>query len=138
MQIGNVFQEAWAGRPGIDGTPEFHLDVVDAELLDKTQAAVRRDAGVLARERLGDDTNPQNDGADRSLSDLEANDVDGRPEEPLAVQELANLGTQLFPDDVDLVVEDGAELLPLTISLGPGGHRPWRGARAVHEHMGRI
>ena len=52
VQIGNRFQEAWAGRLGIDGTPEFHFDVGHAELLEKTQAAVRRGTGVLAREYL--------------------------------------------------------------------------------------
>ena len=55
VQIGNGFQEAWAGRPGIDGAPEFHFDVGHAELLEKTQAAVRRGAGVLAREYLTTD-----------------------------------------------------------------------------------
>jgi hypothetical protein len=48
--------------------------------------------------------------ADSSISDLEENNVNGCPEEPLIVQELANLGTQLLPDNVDLMMEDRAEL----------------------------
>jgi hypothetical protein len=90
--------------------------------------------GLLAEESLGSDTNPKDDGTDGfSLSDLDkANDVYGRPEDPLGIQELANLGTQLLSDNVKLMAEDWAELLQLAISLESGGHNPRCGPRTVH------
>ena len=64
--------------------------------------------GALKEESLRSDANPKDDGTDSfSLSDLDkANDVYGRPEDPLGIQELANLGTQLLPDNVKLMAED--------------------------------
>src|SRR5258708_21159811 len=60
------------------------LDVVDSELLEKVQAAVRHGVGILTGECLGSDTNPKHDGADGlSLSNLDkANEVYGRPPNP--------------------------------------------------------
>ncbi|KAG6888521.1 hypothetical protein C0992_008319 [Termitomyces sp. T32_za158] len=108
VQIGNRFQEA--GRLGMDGAPEFHLDVGDVKLLENIQTAIRRDGRPRQRTSQGK-TNPQNDGADGSLIDPEANNVDGRPEKLLGVQELAQIGTQILQDVVDFVAKDVAELL---------------------------
>ena len=92
--------------------------------------------GVLAEESLWSDANPKDDGTDSvplPLSDPDkANDVYGRPEDPLGIQELANLGTQLLSDNVKLMAEDWAELLQLAISLESGGHNPRCGPRTVH------
>src|SRR5258708_13832797 len=64
VKVGNGLEEAWTGRPGVDGLPELDLDVVDSELLEKVQAAMHCGVGILTGECLESDTNAKHDGAD--------------------------------------------------------------------------
>jgi hypothetical protein len=85
-----------------------------------------------------------------SPSGDEANDVDGRPSDPLGVQQVPNQGTHVLPDDVEHVAEYPTRLLELTIGLesrrlDPGRLRAsrtvdelrgsWRDARIVFGNM---
>lgn len=71
----------------------------------------------------------------------ETNDVDGRPRDPLGIQQVPNQGTYVLPDDVELVPEHPTCLLKLAIGLGtrrldPGRLRAPRtvyGLRGVGE-----
>ena len=59
----------------------------------------------------------------------------GCPEDPLEIQELENLRTQVRrPDVVELMAKDWAELLQLVVGFRPSGHGPWRGLRRRTVH----
>jgi hypothetical protein len=122
-------------RPRIDGFAVFDLDVGDAEGREKVKEVVRRVEGDLTLESIGTDTDPKNGRTgDFSVSDdEEASDVDKCPADLVGVHEVANLGTQVRPRNVDLVAEHRAELLQLAISLGSGGFGPRLLPRTVPE-----
>jgi hypothetical protein len=125
-------------RPRIDGLAVFDLDVSDVEGRQKGKEVIVRIECVLALESVGKNADPKNGGTGNlSVSDDdEASDIDGRPADLVRVHEIAELGTQVWPHDVQLVAEDGADLLQLAVIEASGlrsrrldPHLP----RTVHE-----
>jgi hypothetical protein len=130
VEVGNGAKKRWTDRPLVDGLAVFDVDVDNVEALEKVKDLDARVEGVLALERIGTNTDPDHDGAADLLVSVsvgdEASDVDGRPSDPLGVQQVRNQGTHDLPSDVEFVAERPTRLLELAIGLGPRRLDPGR------------
>lgn len=113
----------------MDGLAVLDLNVVDVVDREEVKDTVARVKGAIAVERVGDNTNPNNDRTTDLLVSVsigdESNDVDGSPSNILGDQQVPNLRTHIVPDGAELVVEHATRLLEpaiglLSLRLDPG------------------
>ena len=90
-----MVEKLWASGPGEDRLPESDLDVGELSGGEDLLAADGRDLGVLEGERPRMNAHPEIEGAGFffTLSNSEADRIDGRPQDSKGIEELVDLFT---------------------------------------------
>ena len=113
---------------------DLYLNVFDAVVVEDFACVKGHSATVLARERLGCDSNPEDDGGGGLADYTDTNHVEAGPVHLHGSEAIDNLVSEAsLPKLDDRVLADGAEHLGRCISLGAGGLRPYLVDRASHK-----
>ena len=143
VEVGNGGEKRWTNRRRVDGLTVLDLDVDDVVDREEVKDTVARVECAIAVERIGHNTNPDNDRTPDLLVSVsigdESNDVDGSPRNVLGDQQVPNLRTHVVvPDGVELAAEHATRLLEPAIGLLSLRHDPGRliASRTVDQLRG--
>jgi hypothetical protein len=118
-------EELGTGRAGNDRLTDLDIDIGNVVFHKELPALEGHDGAIMARKRCGHHPDPENDGGERLSDDPDPDDVRAGPLYLHRVQKGMELeGQVVFPDLLERVVSDNAEILALQECIRAGGCLP--------------